>query len=238
MGCYLMLYVFFVAVCFIAEWYILGVLLIVIPLIILIISLVSSSNEREETIKRVERQKLRQKQKEEEFKNVTIPAYQNYRSELISKYGEPAKTIILKEYNLEQEIIAFEEFKIIWICGKDFPMKSILDCSLEDNQRVQKGEIISTTKTKGGNMVKRTVVGNVVLGGAGAVIGGATANKSTITTQGDDTVHHDYTVIINVDSLSEPIIRIPIGDKGVLANEIAGLMNVIINRNQRVAGEL
>ena len=178
--------------------------------------------------------------KETEYKMVSRPyisVYSASRKVLIDKYGEPTKTISLKASDLEQEIIAFEESKRIWICGKDFSMSDILGCSLEDNHKVIKGEITSTTQTKNGNMVKRAVVGNILLGGAGAVIGGSTAGKTTITTQGDDTVQHDYTVIINVDSLSNPILTIHVGRDGVLANEIVGLMNVIINRNKKTPVE-
>ena len=81
-------------------------------------------------------------------------------------------------------------------------------------------------------MVKRAVIGDVLAGGAGAVIGGATASKTTVTTQGDDKIYHSYTVIINVNSLSDPIIRIPVKDEGRLVNEIIALMNVIINRRK------
>ena len=166
-----------------------------------------------------------------------ISVYSASRKVLIDKYGEPTKTISLKASDLEQEIIAFEAFKRIWICGKDFSMNDILGCSLEDNQKVIKGEVTSTTQTKNGNMVKRAVVGNILLGGAGAIIGGSTAGKTTITTQGDDTVQHDYTIVINVDSLSNPILTIHVGRDGVLANEIVGLMNVIINRNKKTPVE-
>ena len=162
-----------------------------------------------------------------------ISVYSASRKKLIEKYGEPTKTISLKVNDLEQMIIAFEESKRIWICGKDLLMNDILGCSLEDNHKVIKGEVTSTTQTKNGNMVKRAGVGSVLLGGAGAVICGSTAGKTTVTTQGDDTVQHNYTVIINVDSLSNPILRISVGRDGVLANEIVGLMNVIINRNNR-----
>ena len=166
-----------------------------------------------------------------------ISDYSASRKVLIDKYGEPTKTISLKASDLEQEIIAFEASKRIWICGKDFSMNDILGCSLEDNQKVIKGEVTSTTQTKNGNMVKRAVVGNILLGGAGAIIGGSTAGKTTITTQGDDTVQHDYTIVINVDSLSNPILRIHVGRDEVLANEIVGLMNVIINRNKKTPVE-
>ena len=178
--------------------------------------------------------------KETEYKMVSRPCISVYsasRKVLIDKYGEPTKTISLKASDLKQEIIAFEASKRIWICGKDFSMNDILGCSLEDNQKVIKGEVTSTTQTKNGNMVKRAVVGNILLGGAGAVIGGSTAGKTTITTQGDDTVQHDYTIVINVDSLSNPILRIHVGRDEVLANEIVGLMNVIVNRNKKTPVE-
>ncbi|MBE9467761.1 MAG: hypothetical protein IMY72_05480 [Bacteroidetes bacterium] len=178
-----------------------------------------------------ERQESKTK-REEELKTIIIPAYNESRTKLINKHGEPTKVFVLEQYNLDKEIIAFEESKRIWICGKDLPMKSILSCKFNDYKRVVKGQITSTTKTKNGNMVKRAVVGDVLLGGAGAIIGGTTAGKSTVMKQNNDKVYHDYTVIINVDSLSEPIIRIHIGSDGKIVNEIVGLMNVIINRNR------
>ncbi len=174
-------------------------------------------------------QELKAKQ-EEVLQTRIIPAYNKSRTELINKYGNPVKAFVLEQYNLNKEIIAFEESKRIWICGNDFPMKSILSCTFKDDQTVVKGQITSTTKTNSGNMVKRAVVGDVLLGGAGAIIGGSTASKSTITTQENDKVVHDYTVVINVDSLSEPIIRVHIGSNEKTVNEIVGLMNVIINR--------
>ena len=167
---------------------------------------------------------------EVKLKTIIIPAYNQSRTELINRNGNPTKVFILGQYNLSKEIIAFEESKRIWICGNDFPMKSILSCTFTDNKNIIKGQFTSTTKTNSGNMVKRAVVGDVLLGPAGAIIGGSTASKSTITTQGNDKVVHDYTIILNVDSLSEPIIRVHIGSDINTVNEIVGLMNIIINR--------
>ena len=67
-------------------------------------------------------------------------------------------------------------------------------------------------------------------GPAGAIIGGATAKKHTEHIQGKSFTFHDYSVLINVNSISEPIIRINTGRRKELANEIVGLMNVIISR--------
>ena len=48
--------------------------------------------------------------------------------------------------------------------------------------------------------------------------------------QEKDVTYHDYTVIINVNSITNPIIRITTGEDGKLTNDIVGLMNVIITR--------
>jgi len=227
------LFFLFVIICFIVGWYKLGTILLILTVSLIIAIIHSAKKEDKKREDKDKKMKESEAEREAELQNVIIPAYNNARSQLIDKYGNPAKVFVLEQYNLDKEIIAFEESKRIWICGKDFEMKSILSCTFTDDVKVVKGQIISTTKTKSGNMVKRAVVGDVLLGGAGAVIGGSTAKKSTITTQEDDKVYHDYTVVINVDSLSDPIIRVHLGSDGKTLNEIVGLMNVIIQRNRK-----
>jgi len=227
---YVLLFIFFICICFIAGWNTLGTILVVATVVIIIVAIIFSEKDKEERNEREKKIKEAKAKRKQELQNVIIPAYNESRTELINKYGDPTKVFVLKQYSLDKEIIAFEESKRIWICGKNFQMKSILSCTFTDDKKVVKGQITSTTKANSGNMVKRAVVGDVLLGGAGAVIGGSTARKSTITTQDDDKVYHDYTVIINVDSLSEPIIRVHIGSDRKTLNEIVGLMNVIINR--------
>ena len=107
---------------------------------------------------------------------------------------------------------------------------SILGCSFSDNPQVKKGEVkySSTTKTNNANMIGRAVFG-------GVLAGGTTAAKDTVTvaTHANDSVIHDYTVVINVNSFSNPVVRIPLGKDGAKVNEIVGLMNVVINANNR-----
>ena len=227
---FIFLFIVFIIICFVAGWYTLGIVLTIIAVVftISIIISIKNDNKRDEERKRKE-QELKVK-KEEELKNVIIPAYNKSRAELINKYGDPTKEFILEKYNIDKEIIAFEKTNRVWICGKDFPMGSILGCKFSDNKKVVKGQITSTTKTNNKNMVKRAVVGGVLTGGTGAVIGGTTARKTTVSTQENDKVYHDYTIVINIDSLSDPILRIPIGSDGNTVNEIVAMMNVIINR--------
>jgi hypothetical protein len=226
----ILFFIIFIIVCFIEGWYTLGTILVLITVLLIISVIISSKKNKKKREEHERRSQELKAKREEELKTIIIPAYNESCTELINKYGNPTKVFVLEQYNIDKEIIAFEESKRIWICGKDFPMKSILSCTFTDDKKVVKGQITSTTKTNNKNMLKRAVVGDVLLGGAGAVIGGTSASKSTVTTQNDDKVYHDYTVIINVDSLSEPIIRVYIGSDGKTVNEIVGLMNVIINR--------
>lgn len=187
-----------------------------------------NEKEREERKRKQEERKI---QKQAEFEQKS-PIYNASRNDLISKYGEPDKAFIFEELNLQKEIIVFGKVNRIWLLGKDLPMSDILSCTFNDNQRIEKGKVSYETKTSTGNMAKRAVVGGVLLGGAGAVIGGSTASKDTIVKQENDKVIHDYTVIININSLSEPIVKIPLGSDGAKVNEIVGLMNVIISRKK------
>ncbi len=81
-------------------------------------------------------------------------------------------------------------------------------------------------------MLGRAVVGGLIAGGAGAIIGGATAKQNTSTTsvinQGTDVTRHNYTVWISVQDIANPMIQIPIGKDGAKVNEIVALMSAII----------
>ena len=166
------------------------------------------------------------KQKEQQF--------QDDYNKLVTLYGEPIKSFIIKQNSINDSVFIFEKVNRVWLCGSDLAMKDILKCSFSDDYSIQKGHIEyrSKTKTNTGSMISRSLVGGVLLGGIGAVIGGSTANKTTktIASQGNNKVVHNYTVIINVNSLVNPIIRINAKNDGELVNDITGLFNVIISR--------
>lgn len=222
---------FLCIISFMAGWTTLGWILVTVFVIfgIVLAWAIRDGNKKEEERKRKQEERKAQKQAEIERKT---PIYNAKKDELVSKYGQPDKTIILEELNFEKEIIAFGKVNRVWLLGRDLAMSDIISCTFDDNQRVEKGKVSYETKTRTGNMAKRAVVGGVLTGGVGAVIGGATAKKDTVVNQENDKIIHDYTIIINVNSLSDPIIRIPLGKDGTKVNEIVGLMNVIINRNR------
>lgn len=228
---WVLLLIFLCIISFTAGWTTLGWILVAF-FVAVGIALIWANNEnqkKQEEIKQINEKVAIKKKAEKEAK---IPIYNASRNDLISKYGEPDKAFVFEELNLQKEIIVFGKVNRIWLLGKDLPMSDILSCTFNDNQRIEKGDVSYETKTSTGNMAKRAIVGGVLTGGVGAVVGGATARKETTVKQENDKVIHDYTVIININSLSEPIVKIPLGADGAKVNEIVGLMNVIISRKK------
>lgn len=229
--CYFLLFIFFIAICFIVGWNTLGWALVagtVGTALLMIIFAVQDSDKKKKEQEELKKRKAElTKQKELERQE-----YEKWKSELIEKYGQIDKEIVLSESNKSNAILAFSKVSRIWLVGNDLPMKSILSCSLSDNSKTIKGKTTIQSKTNTGNMAKRAVVGGVLLGGAGALAGGVTAKKDGIIVSEDDKVLHNYTVLVNIDDFSTPIVRLQCGENGTLANDIIGLLNVIINRNK------
>src|SRR5660398_161538 len=116
------------------------ILFFIFFLVVIAIVIINQSNKKEfEEIKKRSREV--KVEYEEKLKTIIIPAYNQSRTELINRNGNPTKVFILEQYNLNKEIIAFEESKRIWICGIDFPMQSILSCTFTDNKNIVNGQI-------------------------------------------------------------------------------------------------
>ena len=83
-------------------------------------------------------------------------------------------------------------------------------------------------------MLTRAVVGGMLLGNAGAIIGGSTAKKNTIIENGKETtihnreVTHNYTIVVTVSDIKNPNIRIKVGNDTRLKDDILSLFKVIL----------
>lgn len=196
--------------------------------------------ERLESIRREEEEKKKQRRLQYE---VIKTEHKNYVSKLVEKYGNCDKTIRLNTNNPNEifEIMAFSQSQHVVIGNKEFVFSDIIDCTVNDNikerETVQtyRGNSVATSKADTGSMVGRAIVGGVLLGGAGAVIGGSTAKRNTVIEHGTDTsihnkvVEHDYTVAITVKDIANPIIYLNVGSNAKLKDEIVSLMKVIMS---------
>lgn len=207
-----------------------AVAFVVVTTLMLIIN--SSKAKAENKAKQTENERLRQLALVE--KERLTKAYEIQKNAFINQHGVPDSTIYLKDYDINEEINVYENQKKVFIRSKAFEFKDILSCTFTDNPTTIKGKIssVSESKTDNGNALGRAIVGGAIAGSTGAIIGGTTAKRQTQTEyrQENDRIYHDYTVIINVNSISNPVIRINTGENGRLTNEIVGLMNVIISR--------
>lgn len=200
---------------------------IVFFVVIVFIAIVAAIIDNNKKVAKEEEKRI----KEETELKLRIEEYQVQKNSFINQKGEPDKTIIIKEYDINSEINVYEKDMVIYMLGKKYSFKEIMSCQLSDNSRVVKGNITAITESKTGSMIGRAVVGDLVAGPAGAIIGGTTGKKQTEIKQEDDVTVHDYTVYVNVDSISNPVETINVGNNANLANEILGLFNIIISRN-------
>ena len=204
----------------IAGWVWMIVFIIVVFFIIMMIEAIQEGEKREEQARLKREEKLKAQTEE----------YETLKQQFLTTNGTPDKTLVIDKLDFNSEIHVYESSKRVFIHGKEYAFKDVMSCTFSDNPRVIKGKITAVTKSKNGSVIGRAIVGDVVAGPAGAIIGGTTAKKNTEFIQGNDKTVHDYTVIINMNSIVEPVIRIHTGEDGKLTNEIVGLMNVIISR--------
>lgn len=99
----------------------------------------------------------------------------------------------------------------------------------------------TVTKTDTGDMIKRAIIGGVVTGGVGAVIGAATAPKTTISelSKVDEyrnllRMHTDSTYLalnIKTDDIASPVLKIRFDMFKEETEELAASLNAIICQN-------
>jgi O6-methylguanine-DNA--protein-cysteine methyltransferase len=186
-----------------------------------------SDKQREKEYR--EQEALERKRREEERQRA-MDEYKSWYKQYIAENGTPDKTIVIKGFDKENVIHVHENIKHIYICGKTYDFKDVMSCTFSDSPTVIKGTVTAVTKANTGSTVGRAIVGDVIAGPAGAIIGGTTGKKTTEFLQENDRTVHDYTVVININSIANPILRIHTGEDGKMTNEIVGLMNVIIAR--------
>lgn len=198
-------------------------------LILLIIDIVKRLNHYYD--KEILKEKKELEKQEQEERETQIQEMKRYNN-LIAKIQNPTKII---QYGKEY-VMVNEPQSLILLNEHVFNFKDIINYNLTDNSTTiqHHNTGTATTKTSTKSMVGRAIVGDVLMGGAGAMAGALTAKKNTEIHLGDttSTTKHDYTIVVNVNSISNPVERLHLGEEGKIANEILGVLSVITTRNR------
>ncbi|MFR9496232.1 MAG: hypothetical protein SNG69_02205 [Rikenellaceae bacterium] len=221
------------------------IILMLIVAVIIIYCAVNSGSKSFETDAEKQLRLMKEQQAKEEQKKLLAEKRlkeQQEMDELIAQYGALTKTIVLPTFKWSRSpahsIMIFDTTSTILILKKAFSYRDILNCTVADNSTTTQSSstLTSNTTTDTGSMLGRAIIGGVLTGGVGAVVGAATAKKKTTTSspQVNIVVKHDYTIQINVNSITEPLIKIHIGANEEKVNEIVSVLNVIISRNGQV----
>lgn len=131
------------------------------------------------------------------------------------------------------------------------PFGKILGYDIVDLKQSSTPLISATTtitKTDTGNMIKRAIIGGVIAGGVGAIIGAATATKTTTTEETQVDEFSDLLrkktkstskldLIINVNDIVSPTITISFDSNKKNIEKVASILNVIIKNNAESSDE-
>lgn len=194
--------------------------------VIFIVAVILGNVQEEERQAKAQEERERIKEKEAEQK----AHFEEWSANYIATNGTPDKSIIVRPNNEMEIILVHELKKQVYMKGKMYSFKDIISVTFSDSPTTIKGKTTATTKSSTGSAVGRAIVGDVIAGPAGAIIGGTTGKKTTEFHHENDRTIHNYTVVINLNSIATPILRINTGSDGKTTNEIVGLMNVIISR--------
>lgn len=218
----------------------LGILVVIILLIFIAKAYSSHQKDKEEKAK-TEKEEYYKKRHEERLKLLEeekiIEEDYNKQFELLKPASDSIYKVyyakIHNKYDIKRQIIIFVNEKILYLLGKKFNFSDVIKCEIVDTATTQKGTTTAITSTDTGNMLGRSVVGGILMGGAGAVIGGATATKKTVVHQEDDIVEHAYTIKFTVNDIMNPIISLDLGKNKQKAEEIYSTFLVIISSNKQ-----
>lgn len=201
--------------------------IIVIPFIVYMIkrSRKITDKEKRESIVELARQES------ESMKKVRF--YNDWYRTYVAQYGQPDKTFTFIKNDKTGIILINEQNQKIWILGHDLTFSEIISCSIEEDTTIHKGKIIASTTTNSGSLLGRSLLGGLVAGPIGALVGGSTASTTTEFQQEDDHLVRDYTVIVTVNSISNPVIRIHTGKNAPLTKELFAIFQIICSRNSQ-----
>ena len=86
-------------------------------------------------------------------------------------------------------------------------------------------------------MLGRTAVGAVIGGSTGAIIGGTTASKTTIIENPTENVEPRFSILINTNTISKPIIEIDFEEHKETLQQLIAILEIILRNKQKDDGQ-
>lgn len=129
-------------------------------------------------------------------------------------------------------LIINDTTKKIYYNYRNYDFKDILNFSVRDDAITENSGSISTSYANTRSMIGRAAIGGVITGSTGAIIGGATAKRTTMNSGSQSTVIHDYSIVITVNNINSPNFTIYIGNDEVSLNKIISTLTVILHQNK------
>jgi len=208
----------------------LGVIILCVLLFIIFRSIAKAEKRQQELAEEEEARKRYQKKI-----NSVQSKIDRALNKLIAKYGQPDRVIRPNDLTDYGYFALFVNHKVIYINDIAFPFADIASYKLVDNCQITKGDISGsiTTSADTKDVVISSLAGDFWGGKTGAIIGGATAQKhsSVNLVQNNDTLVHDYTLLINLKGINREGIEMHIGDDWRLAAELEHLFDQIIKES-------
>lgn len=166
-------------------------------------------------------------------------SYERKLADLSAKYGECTMNAYTGDsysdtepYNLSLRFLIYEQAGIVVMKSKEYKFSEILDYSLVDDASNETVTTVGTESRPTDDLFKRAIVGSMIGGKMGALAGALTTKTETSHTS-HTTTSHDYKIYVNTDSLRQPVVTLHCGSDVTTARQIAGALNIIVERNNR-----
>ena len=209
---------------------VLGVIILCVLLFVIFRS-VAKAKKREQELAEEEEARKRERRKIKSTQSKIDKALNG----LIAEYGKPDRVIRPEDKLIYGYFALFIEHKLLYINDVKFHFADIASFKLVDNCQIEKGHISGnvTTNADTKDVIISSMAGKFYGGKTGAIIGGATATKhsSIYLTQSNDTLIHDYTLLVNLKGINREGIEMHLGDDWRLAAELEHMFDQIIKES-------
>lgn len=125
---------------------------------------------------------------------------------------------VMKQFFIDHYIIFFDE---------------ILDFIVQDNEETAYTTYSTQSIEPNGKTAAGMLFGRMAGGNVGAVLGGLAAMDVKETTHVSSYTNHDYSIVIYLNNINDPIVRINLGGNSSAMHRISGVLNVIVNQNRQ-----